>query len=63
MASVNDLSPEDIGEIKARLRRGELQHRIAALYDLNAGRISEINTGKRFAHIPATEEVSNEKDL
>jgi hypothetical protein len=52
LASINDLTPQDIGEIKFRLAQGELQHRIAAAYDLNAGRISEINTGQRFAEIP-----------
>lgn len=51
MASVYDLSPIDVGSIKFRLSIGELQHRIAADYDLNPGRISEINTGKRFAEI------------
>lgn len=57
MASIYSLSREDIAIIKARLRRGEFQHRIAADYDLNPGRISEINTGKRFANIPAAEVV------
>lgn len=52
MASVYDLSPKDIGLIKLRLNRGELQHRIAADFDLNPGRISEINTGKRFSDVP-----------
>ncbi|MBE7734553.1 hypothetical protein [Devosia faecipullorum] len=62
MASIKDLTPQDIGEIKYLLASGELQHRIAAKFDINAGRISEIHTGKRFAHIlpahsaaPATE--------
>ncbi len=57
MAYVSDLTPQDIGAIKARLMKGELQHRIAADYDLNPGRISEINTGKRFAEIPPAPEV------
>lgn len=52
LATINDLTPQDIGEIKHRLAQGELQHRIAAAYDINAGRISEINTGQRFAEIP-----------
>ena len=52
MASINSLSPKDVATIKRRLRNGELQHRIAADYDLNPGRISEINTGKRFSEIP-----------
>jgi hypothetical protein len=52
MASIHDLTHGDVAVIKARLARGDLQHRIAADYDINAGRISEINTGKRFPHIP-----------
>lgn len=52
MASVRDLTADDVAVIKTRLLQGELQHRIAAVYDINPGRISEINTGKRFAHIP-----------
>lgn len=57
MATVHDLSPKDIGIIKLRLQRGDLQHRIAADFDINAGRISEINTGKRFSDVlPALEE-------
>ena len=52
MASVYDLTRNDVGIIKARLLRGDLQHRIAATFDLNPGRISEINTGKRFPDIP-----------
>jgi len=60
MASIHDLRPIDVGSIKFRLSRGELQHRIAADYDLNPGRISEINTGKRFVEIQPTETgVSN----
>lgn len=34
-----------------RLRAGELQHDIAADLGLNQGRISEINTGKRYSEI------------
>ena len=59
MAFITDLTPKDIGVIKTRLKRGELQHRIAADYDLNPGRISEINTGKRFPEIPPVNEVNH----
>jgi len=48
MASVHTLTSQDIADIKQRLLRGEYQHDIAAKYGLNQGRISEINTGKRF---------------
>ena len=52
MASIRKLTPQDIAEIKARLRRGDYQHRIAADFDLNQGRISEIATGKLFPDTP-----------
>ena len=52
MASIKGLTHHDVSIIKARLSRGEFQHRIAADYDLTQGRICEIATGKRFAHVP-----------
>ena len=52
MASIKGLTHHDVSIIKARLLKGEFQHRIAADYDLNQGRICEIATGKRFAHLP-----------
>jgi len=56
MASIHELSPDDIAQIKAKLLSGQFQHEIAAEYGLNQGRISEINTGKRFGQIqPALE--------
>jgi len=36
---------------KGRLADGEKQHDIAADFGINQGRISEINTGQRFAHV------------
>jgi len=44
-------TPEDIIEIRRRLADGEKQHDIAADFGINQGRISEINTGQRFAHV------------
>lgn len=38
--------------IKKRINSGEFLHRIAADFDVNPGRISEIKTGKRFAEVP-----------
>ena len=52
IVTISELTPEQVSIIKARLVRGEYQHRIAADFDLNQGRISEISTGKRFADIP-----------
>lgn len=51
MSSIKKLNPKDVITIKKRLKRGDHQHDIAADYALNQGRISEINTGKRFADI------------
>ena len=51
MASITGLTLQDVSIIKARLLMGEFQHRIAADYDLNQGRICEIAKGKRFAHV------------
>ena len=51
MASISKLSFRDVSTIKARIIRGDFQHKIVADYDLNQGRISEIARGKRFSHI------------
>ncbi|WP_071923050.1 MULTISPECIES: hypothetical protein [Chelatococcus] len=40
------LTFEDAVQIHLRIQAGELQSRIAADYDVNGGRISEVNTGK-----------------
>lgn len=58
MATAKNLTAQDIADIKARLRRGEYQHDIAADYGLNQGRISEINTGKRGQSLPPPEQPS-----
>jgi hypothetical protein len=39
--------------IKKRIRAGEFLNRIAADYDVNPGRISEVKTGKLFPEIAA----------
>lgn len=41
------LTFEDAVQVHLMLMKGELQSRIAALFDTNGGRISEVNTGKR----------------
>lgn len=51
MAIVTKLTPTQVSIIKARIAQGDYQHRIAADFDLNQSRISEIATGKRFANI------------
>lgn len=45
----------DVPVIKRRIRSGEFLNRIAADYDVNPGRISEIKTGKRFGDVLAAE--------
>jgi hypothetical protein len=47
-----NLTSDDAAIIKARILMGEFLHRIAADFDVNPGRISEIKTGKRFAEVP-----------
>ena len=47
------LTSEDAAVIKKRLKSGEIQSRIAADFDVNGGRISEINTGKLFPNVEA----------
>ncbi|WP_439574171.1 hypothetical protein [Phreatobacter sp.] len=39
--------------IKKRIREGEFLNRIAADYDVNPGRVSEIKNGHRYGDIPA----------
>jgi hypothetical protein len=46
------LSISDAAMIKKMLREGAYQHQIAAVFETNSGRISEINTGKRFPEVP-----------
>lgn len=46
------LTAREAAIIKARIRTGEFLNRIAADFDVNPGRISEIKTGKRFPEVP-----------
>lgn len=46
---------KDVPVIKKRIREGEFLNRIAADYDVNPGRISEIKTGQTFGHVPAAD--------
>ncbi len=47
------LTQEDAAVIKKRLKLGEFQSRIAADFDVNPGRIAEINTGRTFPDVDA----------
>lgn len=46
------VDPRDVPIIKKRILSGEFLNRIAADYDVNPGRISEIKTGYKFPLIP-----------
>jgi hypothetical protein len=46
------LTANDAGVVKARLLRGDRQSDIAADFRVNGGRISEINTGRKFPEVP-----------
>lgn len=48
----SDVQTNDVPVVKALLQLGFPHRRIAALLDVNQGRISEINTGKRHSEIP-----------
>ncbi len=45
------LNESQVAEIKKRILRGEFLNRIAADYDVNPGRISEIKTGRTWVDI------------
>jgi hypothetical protein len=49
------ISPKDVPLIKKRIRKGDFLNRIAADYDVNPGRISEIKKGHKFAEIAAAD--------
>jgi hypothetical protein len=46
------LQLSDVPAILERIRNGEFLNRIAADYDVNPGRISEVKTGKMFGGTP-----------
>ena len=45
------LTREMASQIKQRLAKGISQHDIAAEFGINQGRVSEVNTGRRFAEV------------
>ena len=47
------LTRAEVAIIKKRIANGEFLHRIAADFDVNPGRISEIKTGKTFPDVDA----------
>ena len=47
------IKPTDVPFIKKRIREGDFLNRIAADFDVNPGRISEIKSGRKYGSIPA----------
>ena len=50
------LDLEIVSLVKGMLKRGDKQSDIAACFLINGGRVSEINTGQRFADIAPAQE-------
>lgn len=46
------IDPRDVPIIKKRILQGEFLNRIAADYDVNPGRISEIKSGQKYPLVP-----------
>lgn len=47
------ITPEMAAEIKRLKATGLFHHQIAALLEINQGRVSEVMTGKRFPEVAA----------
>lgn len=60
MRSTNSptLSFDDAVEVWLRYWAGEFQHRIAALFDVNPGRVNEVIKGKRH---PGSEAIARQR--
>ncbi|ANC91122.1 hypothetical protein A6A40_03950 [Azospirillum humicireducens] len=52
------LTASDAAIVKGMRQRGDRQHDIASFFGVNAGRIAEICTGKRFASVMPAESES-----
>jgi hypothetical protein len=52
MATVKDLSDQDIANIKARIKRGDKYSEIASDYRLNQGRIADFKFGRIRPDVP-----------
>lgn len=51
------VTPEMAAYIKLLRQKGLHQHKIAACFGINQGRVSEVLTGKRFPQVPAAGEL------
>ena len=51
------ITAEMASYIKRLLAAGLYQHQIASVFKINQGRVSEINTGKRFAETPTARQL------
>ena len=55
-SSGNRLEPKDAALVKALLAQGRRQHDVAAIFKVNAGRISDVANRKKFADVvPASD--------
>lgn len=57
------LTHADIGIVKLLLMEGFQQKRIAALFDVNQGRISEINSGSKYKQIPVHDQLCGDGSI
>lgn len=51
------ITENDAPIVKLALRMGYWQHVIAAYFNDNQGRVSEINTGKRYSRAPVADHL------
>lgn len=51
------VTAKEASYIKLLLDEGLFQHQIAALLNVNQGRVSEIKTGKKFGNIPPAQNL------
>ena len=51
------ITREMVGQIKGMLGRGDRQSDIASFFQINQGRIYEVKFGKKYAHIPPSDQL------
>jgi hypothetical protein len=51
------ITAENAPIVKLALMLGYWQHKIAAYFDDNQGRVSEIKTGKRYPRVPVADHL------
>jgi len=63
MATIRDLSDEQIAVIKARIQRGEKYSEIASDYRINQGRIADLKYGRIRPEVKPAMQVNDNNDL